>query len=226
MTAKPEFNADPDKVVVIPTNAIEWERTEHPGVWQKLLERVNDPRKGRETALVRFEPNTTLPTEELETRMEIFVVEGTYADEHGTYGVHTFIRNPKGWRHTPSSKDGCVLFVKRRVPIRNDAQRIVIDANTAEWTAFPHRGAKVLHLYRDMHGIETARIGQAFPQVKIPSHDHSMGEESFVLEGCLKDEYDAYRPGTWFRFPIGVPHAPYTEAEGCLMLIREGDLVW
>jgi hypothetical protein len=53
-----------------------------------------------------------------------------------------------------------------------------------------------------------------------------MGEESFVLAGCLKDEYDAYGPGTWFRFPIGVPHAPYTETEGCLMLIREGDLVW
>jgi len=226
MTAKPEFNANPDVVAVVRTGDIEWEPTGHPGVWQKLLERVNDPRKGRETLLLRFEPNTALPTEELETRMEILVLEGTYADEHGTYGVHTFLRNPKGFRHTPSSKDGCVLYVKRRVPIRHDAERLVIDANTAEWTPFPHRGAKVLHLYRDMHGIETARIGQAFPQVKIPSHDHAMGEESFVLAGCLKDEYAAYGPGTWFRFPIGVPHAPYTEDEGCTMLIREGDLVW
>jgi hypothetical protein len=26
--------------------------------------------------------------------------------------------------------------------------------------------------------------------------------------------------------PCGVAHAPYTEAERCKMLIREGDLVW
>jgi len=26
--------------------------------------------------------------------------------------------------------------------------------------------------------------------------------------------------------PCGKPHAPFTEADGCMMLIREGDLVW
>ncbi|MBI2490896.1 MAG: cupin domain-containing protein [Candidatus Rokubacteria bacterium] len=226
MTAKPPFNADPDKVVVMHTNDIAWEKTEHPGVWQKLLERVNDPRKGRETCLLRLEPNTTLPTEELTTRVEIFTLEGGYSDERGTYGAHTFVRNPAGTRLTLSSTDGCVLYVKRRVPIRRDTERMVIDANATEWTPFPHRGAKVLHLYRDVHGIETSRFGQVYPDKKIPSHDHAMGEETLVVGGCLKDEYDAYGPGTWFRFPIGVPHAPYTEADGCLMLIREGDLVW
>ena len=84
----------------------------------------------------------------------------------------------------------------------------------------------MLHLYRDVHGIATARFGQVMSDKKIPSHEHAMGEETFVVGGCLKDEYDAYGPGTWFSFPIGVPHAPYTEADGCLMLIREGDLVW
>ncbi len=49
--AKPAFNADRDKVVVMKTNDLAWEKTEHPGIQEKLLERVNDPRKGRETAL-------------------------------------------------------------------------------------------------------------------------------------------------------------------------------
>ena len=141
MTTKPEFNADPDKVVVLQTGDLAWEPTGYPGVSQKLLERVNDPRKGRETMLLRFEPNTTLPTEELATRVDTLVLEGTYADGHGMYGVHTFIRNPKGVRHTPSSKDGCVPFVKRRVPIRNDGERLVIDGRATDWTPFPHRGA-------------------------------------------------------------------------------------
>jgi anti-sigma factor ChrR (cupin superfamily) len=227
MSVEPEFNADPDKVVVMHTNDIPWEKTEHPGVSRKLLERVNDPRKGRETALLRLDPGTALPSETLAERLDVFVLEGSYADERGSYGQHTFVRTAPGSPLTISTKQGCTLYVKRRVPIRaTDAERLVVDAAKAEWTPFPHRGAKVLHLYRDVHGIETSRFGQVFPDRKIPSHDHAMGEETYVVGGCLKDEHDAYGPGTWFRFPIGVPHAPYTEADGCLMLIREGDLVW
>jgi hypothetical protein len=29
-----------------------------------------------------------------------------------------------------------------------------------EWTSFPHRGADVVHFYRDPHGIETSRYGR------------------------------------------------------------------
>lgn len=225
--AKPAFNADPDKVVVMKTNDLSWEKTEHPGIQEKLLERVNDPRKGRETALLKMAPGTALPAQQLTERLEVFVLEGTVSDGQGTYGQHTFVRNPAGARVTLSTTDGCILYVKRRVPIpKREPERLVIDSKTAQWTPFPHRGANVLHLYRDVHGLETARFGQVLPDKKIPSHDHAMGEETFVIGGCLKDEYDAYGPGTWFRFPIGVPHAPYTEADGCLMLIREGDLVW
>ncbi len=53
-----------------------------------------------------------------------------------------------------------------------------------------------------------------------------MGEETLIVDGCLKDEHGIYGPGTWLRFPIGVAHAPFTESEPCYLLIREGDLVW
>lgn len=227
MTAVLEVNADPNKVVVMNTNEMDWEPTANKGVSRKTLERVNDARKGRETSLLRIEAGASLPAEELTERVEMFVLEGGCSDGTGTYGLHTFVRNQPGFRQSLSSKDGCVLYVKRRVPIRKDeTARMAIDSKTAKWTPFPHRGADVLHLYRDQHGIETARIGNVHPQKKIPSHDHAMGEETFVLAGVLKDEYGAYHSGTWFRFPIGVPHAPFTEEGNCLMLIREGDLVW
>jgi anti-sigma factor ChrR (cupin superfamily) len=220
-------NADPNQVVVMNTNAMAWEKTEHPGVSRKVLEAVNDPRKGRETSLLRFEPGASLPTETLVDRMDLFVIEGACSDEHGSYGRHTFVRNPPGLRHTLSSKDGCVLYVKWRVPIRREVgTRLVIDAQTAQWLDFPHRGASVLHLYPNADGIETGRIGNVHPNRRIPAHDHSIGEETLVLQGCLKDEYTAYTTGMWFRMPCGVPHAPYTENENCMMLIREGDLVW
>ena len=227
MAVNAPVNAEPEKVVVIHTARMAWEKTEHPGVYQKVLERVNDPHKGRETTLLRLDPNTAMPPEELATRIDIFVLEGSFGDGHGTYGKHSFVRNPAGSRQTLSSKEGCVLYVKRRVPIRGrDAERLVVDAATAQWTPFPQRSATVLHLYRDMHGVETARLGELHPNGKIPTHDHAMGEESFIVRGIFKDEHHTYEPGTWFRYPIGVPHTPYTDGGGCTMLIREGDLVW
>lgn len=212
---------------MVDTNQMPWEPTEWQAISRKVLELVNDPKKGRETSLLKFEPGAKIPTHVLKHRLDVFVLEGAYEDDHGEYGPHTFIRNPPGLRHTPASKGGCVIYAKWRVPIRpNAGERIVIDAKTAQWLDFPHRGANVLHLYPNADGIETGRIGNVHPNRKIPSHDHSIGEETFVLKGCLKDEYTAYTPGIWFRMPCGVPHAPYTEGDGCMMLIREGDLVW
>src|SRR5262249_43410852 len=131
MVAKPPVNAEPDKVVVVHTPKMEWQKTEHPGAFEKVLERVNDPKKGRETALLRLDPNTTLPSEDLTTRIDMFVLEGSFSDGQATYTRHTFVRNPAGTRQTLSSKDGCVLYVKRRVPIPGrDGERIVVDAAT------------------------------------------------------------------------------------------------
>lgn len=222
-------NDDPAKVAVVDTSALPWEPTAYAGVSMKTLERFNDPKKGRETALVRFDPGASLPEEVLDHRMEIFVVSGAYRDGHGEYSERTFIRNLPGFRHQPASFAGCVIYWKRRVPIYRDEAswpRLIVDAKTATWLEFPHRGADVLHLYRDPNGLETARIGHVHTGRKIPSHDHSIGEETFVLKGCLTDEYQPYEEGVWFRMPCGVPHAPFTGDRRCMMLIREGDMVW
>ena len=227
MPAKQPVNADPNAVVVVDTNKLPWEATAHRGVSMKVVERVIDPRKGRETAFVKMEPGTSLPAERLTERLDIFLLEGSLADGGRTYGQHTFVRKQPGDAFAPASAGGCVYYVKRRVPIRpTDSDRLEIDAKSTPWTPFPHRGADVLHLYRDAHGIETSRFGQIHPHKKIPTHDHAMGEETYILGGALIDEYTEYTPGVWFRMPIGVPHTPYTKDGGCLMLIREGDLVW
>ena len=227
MPAKQPINADPNAVVIVDTNDMPWEPGEHRGVATKVVERVIDPRKGRETAFVKLEPGAAIPAEKLTERLDLFVLEGSLRDGDRTYGEHTFVRKQPGDSFAPSSAGGCVYYAKRRAPIRpTDADRLEIDAKTVPWTPFPHRGADVLHLYRDAHGIETSRFGQVHPNRKIPTHDHAMGEETYIVKGALIDETHAYTPGMWFRMPIGVPHTPYTKDEPCLMLIREGDLVW
>ncbi len=226
MTTEHEFNADPDAMVLMSTTEMAWETTDFPGVSQKLLERVVDDEKGRETALIKVDPGTTFPDDSLSQREEIFVLEGSLFDEHGDYGQFTFVLNPAGFKHTLSSQDGCVFYRKLRNPFRDDTERLVIDTSKVEWQPFGHRAAEVVHFYRDPHGIETSRFGEVFANQQIPSHDHALGEETLIVDGMLKDEMGSYGPGTWLRFPIGLAHAPYTEEQSCKLFIRDGDLVW
>lgn len=226
MRAAAEVNADANQVAYMNTNAMPWEPTEWKGVQRKVLEFVNHPKMGRETSLLKLEPGAGLPTTTWAERLDFFVIEGECSDEHGAYGKHTFVRQPPGTQQTLRTQGGCTVYMKWRVPINDDATRIVIDAQAAQWMEFPHRGADVLHLYPNKNGIETGRIGHVHTNRKLPSHDHSIGEETFVLEGVLSDHLASYEAGAWFRMPCGVAHAPYTGDARCKMLIREGDLVW
>ena len=226
MRSAVEVNADANKVAFMDTRTMAWEATQWSGVQRKVLEFVNHPRMGRETSILKLEPGTSLPTTTWAERLDFFVIEGSCSDEHGSYGKHTFVRQPPGTTHSLRSQEGGSLYMKWRVPIKEDTTRIVIDALAATWMEFPHRGADVLHLYPNKDGIETGRIGHVHTNRKLPSHDHSIGEETFVIEGVLKDQFASYEAGTWFRMPCGVAHAPYTEEQRCKMLIREGDLVW
>ena len=222
-----ELNADPNKYVVMDSNAMTWKNTSCKGFSYKLLEKVIDPRKGRSTSLIKLDPGTTLPTETLDERCDLLVLEGTLHDGHSLYGEHTFIRNQPGYLQTLSSQTGCVLYLKRRKPIRKtDTDRSVIDAKNIEWKPYPARGARVLHLYRDQHGVEAARLVDVYPDKQIPTHDHAMGDETFVVGGVIMDEHGSYGSGVWIRTPIGIPHTPFTKKDNVIMLIRDGDMVW
>lgn len=67
---------------------------------------------GETVRLLRFAPGTTAREHEHVGGEEIFVIEGSFSDEHGTYPAGTWIRSPDGSIHTPSSEEGCLLYVK------------------------------------------------------------------------------------------------------------------
>ncbi len=62
------------------------------------------------------------------------------------------------------------------------------------------------------------------PDLHIPNHGHDGGEEIFILEGVIEDEYCAAGPRTWMRFPLGFRHSPFSQHNDVLMLVREGDV--
>ncbi len=63
-------------------------------------------------ALVRWQPGTHFQRHQHLGGEEIFVLDGTFADEFGTYPQGTWLRNPPGSIHTPFSRSGCTIYVK------------------------------------------------------------------------------------------------------------------
>jgi anti-sigma factor ChrR (cupin superfamily) len=64
------------------------------------------------TAMVRWAPETCFNPHRHYGGEEIFVVEGTFADEFGEYPAGTWLRSPHLGMHKPFSHEGCLIFVK------------------------------------------------------------------------------------------------------------------
>lgn len=65
-----------------------------------------------EVRLVRFAPGARASAHAHKGGEEIYVLEGTLADEHGTYPAGTWLRSPDMSEHTPFSDEGCLLYMK------------------------------------------------------------------------------------------------------------------
>ena len=63
-------------------------------------------------ALVRWAPGTKFSAHQHWGGEEIFVIEGTFQDEHGDYPAGTWIRSPHMSKHDPWSDEGCLIYVK------------------------------------------------------------------------------------------------------------------
>lgn len=69
--------------------------------------------EGEHVALVKWAPNTQFSTHQHWGGEEIFVIEGTFHDEHGAYPKGSWLRSPHLSRHTPFTKeDGALIYVK------------------------------------------------------------------------------------------------------------------
>ncbi|GAB5394492.1 MAG: cupin domain-containing protein [Alteromonas macleodii] len=68
---------------------------------------------GEHVALVKWAPNTQFQSHNHWGGEEIFVLEGTFYDEHGKYPKGTWLRSPHMSQHTPFTKeDGALIYVK------------------------------------------------------------------------------------------------------------------
>jgi anti-sigma factor ChrR (cupin superfamily) len=63
-------------------------------------------------ALVRWAPGTRFQPHRHPGGEEIFVLDGVFQDEHGSYPAGSWLRNPPGSVHRPWSETGCTIWVK------------------------------------------------------------------------------------------------------------------
>lgn len=64
------------------------------------------------TAMVRWAPGTYFNAHRHYGGEEIYVVEGVFSDEHGSYPKGHWIRSPHLSQHQPFSVEGCTILVK------------------------------------------------------------------------------------------------------------------
>ena len=92
---------------IVNTNTAVWLQGMVPGLMVMPL-----MRQGNGSTLVRWAPGTYFSPHRHFGGEEIFVVAGTFEDEHGAYPQGSWIRSPHMSLHQPFSKEGCTIFVK------------------------------------------------------------------------------------------------------------------
>jgi len=94
--------------VVVPTIQATW----HRGMVDGLSVLPLSEFETTHTAMVRWAPGTYFNPHRHYGGEEIFVVDGVFSDEHGSYPKGSWIRSPHLSQHQPFSVEGCLIFVK------------------------------------------------------------------------------------------------------------------
>ena len=210
---------------VMDTNSMEWTASPSGTVWRKRVHLVGEPESGQVTSIVRYQPDASFPTHDHPEGEEILVLQGVFSDEHGDWPAGTYLLNPEGFRHTPFSREGCLLFVKLRQYPGRGREHHVIDTGRREWQPTQDKGAWTKPLYSQPGYSDTTRLERWEPGTKAGMAIYEHGVEFFVLEGELEDEAGTYPAGTWLRIPAGVSHSPGT-TQGCTLYVKRGGITY
>lgn len=213
------LNADFDQRVELNTDKMDWVPSPMPGVDRRMLDRIGDE-VARATSLVRYAPESYFSAHTHGGGEEFFVLDGTFVDEHGEYPAGTYVRNPVGSAHTPSSPKGCTIFVKLWQMNPDDQTFVCTHVDDLPWeSSVPGAERARAHMFGD----EEVFFLRLQPGYQGFLQDHPGGEETLVIDGSFYDEHGRYPTGTWLRQPVGSSHTVCSD-DGCLLWMKTGHL--
>src|SRR5688572_3532632 len=207
----------------VDTARMEWAPSPSPSVWRKRVHLVGSPESGQVTSVVRYEPRSRFPAHDHPDGEEILVLEGVFSDEHGNWPAGTFLLNPEGFRHSPFSEAGCVLFVKLRQFAGCERRHVAVETDKLAWEPTSIAGVSCKTLYRQAGFSDLIRLERWESRADLGVVWYERGGELFVLAGGFSDEAGAYSAGCWLRLPAGSAHHPRTTA-GCTLYVKRSGL--
>ncbi|MEM0989964.1 MAG: cupin domain-containing protein [Pseudomonadota bacterium] len=214
-----ELNADFAKRVSVHAAQIDWIASPMPGVDRRMLDRIGDE-VARATSIVRYAPGSSFSAHTHTGGEEFLVLEGVFTDEHGDYPVGTYVRNPMGTSHTPSSVPGTTIFVKLWQFDETDQHQFSVDTESAEY-ADVSPGVSALLLHEDPREKVTMERWAAGAVVTLDAPD---GLEALVIKGSFADAGEAFAPQSWLRLPRGGAATVTAGPEGAQVWIKRGHL--
>jgi ChrR Cupin-like domain len=207
-----------EKAVVVPTDT-DWVRSPESGVDRLMLDRIGNE-VARATSLVRYAADSSFARHEHGAGEEFLVLDGVFSDEHGDYGVGTYVRNPPGSGHSPYSKNGCRILVKLRQFDPEDLKQVVVD--TADDAIWPERsGRRVLELHE--FGSERVMMIRLAAGDRLPIDSDPGGIEILLVNGSIDDEGSELAAESWIRIPAGQKNR-LTATSDSLLWVKTGHL--
>jgi len=216
-----DLNADFTRRAVVHGARVPWVASPMPGVERRMLDRLGDE-VARATTIVRYAPGSHFAAHVHSGGEEIFVLEGTFQDEHGDYPAGSYFRNPPQSSHTPRSDEGCVILVKLWQFDRQDRTHVNIDSTKiAPMVDAARPGVRIQPLFGDRR--EEVRIELWAPDREVTLADHE-GLELLVLEGSFSDGGEDFTPMSWLRLPPGQPLKARTGPQGARVWLKKDHL--
>lgn len=105
-----QYAGDARHHVADQTEALPWKSGRADGIEEKPLYESSEFPDA--TRLERWSAGASPGVQTYPTGAEGFVLSGSLEDESGVYSAHSWFRLPPGARHTPTSTEGCELYLK------------------------------------------------------------------------------------------------------------------
>ncbi|MDH4109272.1 MAG: cupin domain-containing protein [Gammaproteobacteria bacterium] len=187
-------NADFGQLAFVTASDADWRASPEPGVERRMLDRVGDE-VARATSIVRYAPGSSFARHAHSKGEEFLVLDGVFSDESGDYPTGTYVRNPPGSSHAPSSSGGCRILVKLRQFDAADLRHCVID--TRDESLWSGRDELPLHAY----GAERVAMRRLGAGDHYALDANAGGTEILVVDGVAVFEGEQYPAESWLRFP-------------------------
>lgn len=211
------INDDLTKSVLVDAARMDWLPSPAAGVDRRMLYREG-AEVARATSTVRYAAGSAFPAHVHSGGEEIFVLSGTFQDEHGDYPAGSYFRNPPGTSHSPAAAEGCEIFVRLWQFRQGDAAQIV--RQPGEGAVLPVRdGVTAARLLFD-DGAERVVLEDWAAGATV-TEANTRGLEFLVVAGSLTVGGTTLAAQGWGRLPSGQDLIATAGPQGAVVWIKD-----